>query len=591
MFATILLAVLAGCGKDNPTDHGPDETPFSRDTTESFYLTMSDGVRLAVDLTIPEPLGDGGRVPTIIAMTRYWRADQDGGGHSVHWDWRKRAAARRGYAFLIIDERGTGASFGVWPHPWPESSFDDFAAVVDWVVAQDWSDGQVAPYGISYLGMAAQRMAAYGHPAVKAAVPAFTQYDLYTDIAYPGGIFNDTYVRSWHEENELLDRNLMPGRQVKAVDADTNGSLRAAAASEHAANGNTYEGFREVEYRDRVSPLLGVSADDISAHTRRAALEQYGVPLYHWGSWLDQANSHAGLTRFLTLDLPQVAVIGPWEHGGFAHATPYGPSGQDPDPSQEEQWNQVLAFLDSNLGIGGVPTSGKVLHYYTYGAEEWRTTDVWPVAGTTMESWYFEADNTLVPSPPDTQEGSDLYAVDFTATTGEHTRWDGGVDYPDRRFEDLKLLTYTTAPLVEDTEITGYPVVTLILRSTHSDGGFFVYLEDVDPNGRVTYLTEGELRGIHRKISTETPPFELVIPYHSFKEQDAEPLIPGEIAEISFGLLPISVVIRAGHRIRVAVAGHDAGWFARVPEVGNPVITVMRNQAHPSGISLPVVRQ
>jgi len=49
-------------------------------------------------------------------------------------------------------------------------------------------------------------------------------------------------------------------------------------------------------------------------------------------------------------------------------------------------------------------------------------------------------------------------------------------------------------------------------------------------------LTEGALRAVHRKISTEAPPYKLLVPYHSFKAKDAMPLRPGQIAELKFGL-------------------------------------------------------
>jgi putative CocE/NonD family hydrolase len=150
-------------------------------------------------------------------------------------------------------------------------------------------------------------------------------------------------------------------------------------------------------------------------------------------------------------------------------------------------------------------------------------------------------------------------------------------------------LIYTTPPLAEDTEITGYPVVTLYLTSTETDGAFFVYLEDVDPAGRVTYVTEGQLRAIHRRVSAEPPPYTLQVPYHSFKEADASPLVPGRVAELSFGLHPTSVLIRKGHRIRIGIAGHDAGTFTRIPAQGTPVITLARNKDYASYIDLPVV--
>jgi len=254
----------------------------------------------------------------------------------------------------------------------------------------------------------------------------------------------------------------------------------------------------------------------------------------------------------------------------------------------------MLNFFDRYLVEDGGGADDRVLYYYTLGAEEWKTTTTWPVEGMTREAWYLGAGNTLTTASPAGPTGSDSYAIDFTATTGYQTRWhtalDSSVVYRDRSSEDEKLLTYTSAPLEEDLEVTGYPIVTLHVSSTHSDGAFYVYLEDVDPSGYVRYVTEGQLRALHRKVSTETPPYELLIPYHTFKQADGEPLIPGEVTEITFGLLPTSVLIRAGHRIRVAIAGHDAELFERYPEEGEPAVSVERNSVFPSKILLPVVR-
>jgi predicted acyl esterase len=81
------------------------------------------------------------------------------------------------------------------------------------------------------------------------------------------------------------------------------------------------------------------------------------------------------------------------------------------------------------------------------------------------------------------------------------------------------------------------------------------------------------------------------VPYHTFKEVDARPLVPGKVAELSFGLLPTSVLIRKGHRIQVSIAGHDAGTFVRVPAQGTPVITLERDKRRASYIDLPVVQR
>jgi len=258
---------------------------------------------------------------------------------------------------------------------------------------------------------------------------------------------------------------------------------------------------------------------------------------------------------------------------------------------QTYEW---LRFFDHYLkGIDTGLEAEKVCYYFTMGEERWKATSTWPVAGATTERWYFGEGNTLSTNPPGATSGVDAYAINFDATSGEKNRWHtqvgGPVSYPDRAEEDKKLLTYTSAPFAADTEITGYPVISLWVTSTATDGAFFVYLEDVDEKGTVTYVTEGALRALHRKVSTGPPPYKLLVPYHSFKKKDALPLVPGQIAELKFGLQPTSVLIKKGHRLRIGLAGHDKGTFARIPAEGIPTITVARNKRNASWIELPVI--
>lgn len=131
-------------------------------------------------------------------------------------------------------------------------------------------------------------------------------------------------------------------------------------------------------------------------------------------------------------------------------------------------------------------------------------------------------------------------------------------------------------------------MVNLEVSSTATDGLLIAYLESVAPDGRVTYLTEGLLRARHRKLSTESPPYHEFGPVHSFKSVDAEPMVPGVATTVSFALLSVSVRVKAGHRLRVAIAGHDEAAFARVPAEGNPVLSIHRQRARASWIDLPV---
>ena len=165
----------------------------------------------------------------------------------------------------------------------------------------------------------------------------------------------------------------------------------------------------------------------------------------------------------------------------------------------------------------------------------------------------------------------------------------GPVAFEDRSGADRHLLTYTSAPLNEAIEITGQPVLTLFVRSTAADGAFFAYLEEVDEAGRVTCLVDGHIKTLHRRVSAEMPPYTQFAPYHSYRREDGQPLVPGELAEVRFGLLPISVRVPKGRRLRLALAGADADTFPRLPEEDTPTWTVERNRVYASHIELPII--
>ena len=110
------------------------------------------------------------------------------------------------------------------------------------------------------------------------------------------------------------------------------------------------------------------------------------------------------------------------------------------------------------------------------------------------------------------------------------------------------------------------------------------------PDGRVTYVTDGQLRALHRRVSCKEPPYTMFMPHHTFERADGMPLVPGEVADLIIGLRPTSALFRRGHRVRIAIAGHDESTFSRIPESGDGVsIEVQRNAVHASFVELPVV--
>jgi len=518
---------------------------------------------------------------------------------------------KAGYALVLVDARGSGASEGERLVEWSPDEVADYGEVIDWIVSQPWSNGRVGAYGVSYEGNSAELTAVPNREAVKAVAPQYGDFDPLVYLASPGGVFNKWFIQAWSDLNRALDTNdictladvsdaqcdlvkmMYPG--VKRVDADPDGQ-RLDEIIANRQNPDIFQGVQQIVYRDDPFGDTDLTMSDISPYGLQEKIERSGVAMYIWLGWLDAATVDGALNRYLTFDNPQKLIIGPWSHGGGDHIDPFLSDDTPTEPSQEEQFQMLVEFFDPYLKDDGNPTPVREITYYTLNAGTWTTTTVWPPEGFTPQRWYFGADNTLTTTAPADETGADEYTVDFTATTGEATRWHtqlGGLDviYPDRAQEDQKLLTYTSAPLETGVEITGNPTVTLYVASTESDGAFHVYLEDVAPDGRVTYITEGELRAIHHKISDGEPPYVPLGPYHSFLRADSSPLVPGEVTEISFNLYATSVLIEEGHSLRIAIAGADASVFERYPAEGTPVLTIHRNAVQASYVDLPMMER
>ncbi len=575
----------------------------------SRYLPMPDGTQIAIDIMLPKGRESETRLPILMIMARYWRSMDlrvpDRPNRALIGP-REPVAdylIGQGFGMVVVDGRGSGASTGVSRYPFMDEEIADYGIVAAWIAEQPWCNGCIGAFGISYEGATALRLASTGVAQVKAVVPQEIEFDVYADVAMPGGILNESFMHAWDESNRRLDagkssslfpllvRPLIKG--IRPVDADRKTrALLMRALHEHQNNTNVFEAVRQITYRDDPFGTAGVTLDDFSVFARQTAIEQSEVSIFNWASWLDGASAEAALRTHNGLRNSQITVIGAWKHEMTAHGSPFQKIGAKPNPSQAEQWRALAQYFGQTLEAGQ-PLQDKTVFYYTLGEETWKCSDTFPLANTEMQTWYFQSGGGLAPHHPDDENQADTYTVDFEVTTGKTNRWNTQMAKPliyrDRAVVDKRLLTYTSAPLTQDIEVTGYPVVTLHLTSSESDGAFFVYLEDIDPQGVVRYITEGQLRGIHRKLAETAPSYWTGLPYRTFKRADAAPLPRGEFVTLTFGLQPTSALFRAGHRIRVALAGADRDTFTRIPAVGTPVWQVGRGGIHASAILLPVV--
>ena len=183
--------------------------------------------------------------------------------------------------------------------------------------------------------------------------------------------------------------------------------------------------------------------------------------------------------------------------------------------------------------------------------------------------------------------GAERYKIDYTTTGGPKTRWSCGAPaYPDMVTNDRKALTYTTAVLTDDIEITGHPVVHVWIECSADDVDLFAYLEEIEPNGRSTYITDGCLRASHRRLNVPDHN-RMNLPYHRSFAQDKEAL-PDEPCELVFDLYPTANLFEAGHRIRLSITCADCDNNQTPHVKPEPQITVYRNTERPSRILLPI---
>ena len=123
----------------------------------SEYLKMRDGIKLAADICLPKKLEKDKKIPTILYLTRYVRSFETKFPFSLLSKTLFGQITKKeiefftsyGYAVVIIDVRGTGASFGTRYMEFSPEEVEDGREIVDWIITQNWSNQKVGSTGIS----------------------------------------------------------------------------------------------------------------------------------------------------------------------------------------------------------------------------------------------------------------------------------------------------------------------------------------------------------------------------------------------------------------------------------------------------------
>jgi len=600
----------------------PDYHEFEGHST---YVSMSDGERIAADIYLPKQYSGKGTAPKQFPVIFIFTCYQRGSFHpeTREWEWtmsRRPGVGsdyflRHGYAMVIADTRSTGASSGNsqvfgWRYQ------DDAGELVNWIAEQGWCDGSVGMIGGSHVGWTQLAAASRKPPALKAIMPAVVPFDGFTGQFFPGGIAMHSFINQAELSDDVTKelgrtRNRLsapvtdepPGKQVDWEEVEQ------LAALEHPEL-PTYDWANE-PYIDTTCPS-GESGRDICSNLVGGVAES-GVAIYHLGGWFD------GFTRGTCELYATLAPTNPSRLALFPgyHDLLYGFMYDEFGAETPDLLAERLRFFDYYLkGISNGFEHDLPILIYNMQGDGWRSELEWPLARQVETEFYLGNENTL--SDAESQQGADSRKMslrhdrryDFNLSS----RWTGlfaipPQGAPDMTVQDADSLCYTTTPLPDDVEVTGHPIVRLWISADTEDVDIFVYMEDVDETGRSLMVTEGQLRSgwaaLQDKNSATDCDIEVLpdLPWHGYEKDQYQPglLADGRIVELVIDLQPTSWTFRAGHSIRLAIAGANWPDFQLHPRLSpqndssaddniNPTIQIHRGALRHSSIILPVIK-
>jgi putative CocE/NonD family hydrolase len=532
--------------------------------SDTFFLSMRDGVRLAVRLSRPSRDGRpvDGRFPVIWTHALTIAEGAPTRNFGIESSYRDiPSLTAYGYVVAQVARRGNGESFGIRRGYNDRTEAYDAYEVTEWLAAQPWSTGAVGIYGCSNTGDASMHALTVAPPHLKAAFAGCFSWNKW-DAFHRGGIYAQWGVGP----QRTIDLDM----QLEPVASDASRVLLRQAAEEHQQSTDLASLWHGMPYRDSWSTLVTSRfwyEGSISSYAEQ--LRRSGIALYIQGGWHDELRDQ-GLITLLNLPGSHI-LIGPWKHC------------QSPD---FQLLQEIHRFFDSYLkGIATGLRTEQRIHYFTINAAagtQWRSAGTWPVPGMRLQRLFLGGDGSL------TSHVAEPARREFVVNTHVTCPNDNAGVAVQPCHVPGEGVSYTGDTLQQDLEVTGNAVVNLRLSTDRTDASLFAYLEDVAPDGSITDVTEGRLKASLR-ASAEAPYRLPGTPWHRGWLQDAQPLIPDEPATLTFDIMPTSYVFRAGHRLQLTVTGSDFRETLRDATAEGSRITLLSDPTQPSYLELPTI--
>lgn len=599
---------------------------------QKIMVPMRDGIRLATDVYRPAHASEP--VPIIFSRTPYNFNSYRDGELSTRTMRAAYEAIRRGYAYVVQNERGRFFSEGEWDILGPPLT-DGYDALT-WMAEQSWSNGKVGTVGCSSTAEWQMGLASLDHPAHAAMVPQGFGAGIgrvgpfYEQGNWYRGGAEQMLFFAWLYGNQNNQRPMFP------ADMSREDMVRSSRYFDLAPEMPRVDWATELwhlplmDIMRNVDGPKGIFADSMPVATGGRMIQRtpddrawyrgglyhddmpFGVPSLWFMSWYDVSiGPNLALFNHVrhNADDPEVrenqfAVVAPVTHCGYTRTTnPTVVGDRNVGDARLDYDGLVYDWFDYWLKgeqNGFTETTPKV-QYYTMGLNRWQTSSTWPPQGAEVVSYYLDSDGRanslfgdgrLSLQRPGPEDRPDTFVYDpmnpvpshggNVCCTGNAVRA-GALDQQQMETRD-DILVYTTDPLEEGIEVSGTIEVTLYVSSDVRDTDFTVKLIDVYPDGRAYNLDETIQRARYREG------------YDKKVFMD-----PGRTYEVAVSPMSTSNYFAPGHRIRIEVSSSNFPRFTRNLNTGGNNYDetegiVAHNVVHhsrrfPSVIKLPIVRR
>lgn len=587
---------------------------------QKVMMPMRDGIRLCTDIYRPKT---NKKVPIIFSRTPYNFNSWGDGKQRTRTAERAYEAVKRGYAYVVQNERGRYFSEGDWDIlgvPLTDG-YDAFS----WMKEQPWSNGKIGTIGCSSTAEWQMAVAALDHPAHACMVPQAygagvgkvgNYYEqgnwfrggahqlLFTAWLY--GVEHDKYrprVPAGASQEDLI-------RISRFYDlAPENPSVDMAKALSHLPVSDIIKNINGKE--EIFADLIKRKPNDPAWFEGGLYHEDMGfkTPSFWFTSWYDVSVS-PNLELFNSvrkIEDKEVAdnqylVIAPTLHCAYTRATENTMVGDRSVGDARLNYDeQIYAWFD--LWLMGEKNDFKAktprVQYYTMGSNEWQSADMWPPESADMDTFYLHSegqantlfgDGHLTTTAPKSIELADHFVYDpmipvmsyggNVCCTGNAIK---GGSYDQQQMETRNdILVYTSEVLSEGTEISGFIESTLYVGSDAKDTDFTIKLIDVYPDGSAYNLDETIQRARYREGYEK----------EVFMQE-------GEVYKLEMTPMSTSNYFKKGHKIRIEISSSNFPRFTRNLNTGGNnfdeskgVVAhniIYHSEKYPSQIRLPIV--